>query len=80
MTRVLPAGVARNLAAAARGDLAGLRRAGMIAAGAATTTLGYMLGAMTARRRAGAISTHTPTLPRADPFHELEELLVTADG
>jgi GT2 family glycosyltransferase len=44
--RTLPAGVRRGLAAARRGDLAGLARAGRIVAGLALTTLGYVTGSV----------------------------------
>jgi glycosyltransferase involved in cell wall biosynthesis len=59
MRRVLPAGIARSLGDAARGDLAGLRRAAMIATGAGVTTLGYLLGTIALRWRSGAASTQT---------------------
>lgn len=42
--RTLPRGVARGLHDAARGDAAGLARAGAIVAGLATTTWGYLAG------------------------------------
>jgi GT2 family glycosyltransferase len=43
-TRTLPAGVARGLADAARGDASGLGRAGAIVAGLAWATAGYWVG------------------------------------
>jgi glucosyl-dolichyl phosphate glucuronosyltransferase len=43
-TRVLPAGVARGLADAARGDLSGLGRAGAIVAGVTATAAGFAVG------------------------------------
>jgi hypothetical protein len=53
--RTLPAGVARGVAASARGDPAGLARAARIVAGLTLTVLGYLGGrvrfATTAARR-----------------------------
>jgi cellulose synthase/poly-beta-1,6-N-acetylglucosamine synthase-like glycosyltransferase len=46
VTHVLPAAVARCLSAAARGDLAALLRATLIAAGAAMAALGYVYGTL----------------------------------
>jgi glucosyl-dolichyl phosphate glucuronosyltransferase len=43
-SRTLPAGVARGLGAALRGDLGGLGRGGAIAAGLAATAAGYLAG------------------------------------
>ncbi len=43
-SRTLPRGVARGLRDMLRGDLGGLRRAGAIVLGLATTTLGYVSG------------------------------------
>ncbi len=45
-TRTLPRGIVRGLADALRGDSAGLGRAGAIAAGLATVTAGYAVGAL----------------------------------
>jgi glucosyl-dolichyl phosphate glucuronosyltransferase len=45
----LPAGVARNLVAALRGDLAGFGRAGAIVAGLLATAAGYAAGRFTGR-------------------------------
>ena len=42
--RTLPRGVARGIGDALHGDLGGLRRAGAIVLGLATTTLGYATG------------------------------------
>ena len=42
VTRVLPLGVLRHLAAAARGDVYGLHRAALVVAGLLTTGLGYL--------------------------------------
>ncbi len=44
VTRVLPRGVVRGMADAARGDLAGLGRAGAIVAGVTATAAGYAAG------------------------------------
>jgi len=51
--RVLPAGVARALAGALRGDRGAAARAGAILAGLAYTTAGYARGRLTLRRRGG---------------------------
>jgi GT2 family glycosyltransferase len=48
--RILPSGVLRGLADAARGDLGGLQRAGAIVAGLAFTAAGYFWGRLTLRR------------------------------
>jgi len=45
----LPAGIARNLAALARGDLSGIGRAGAIVAGLVAATAGYAMGRLTRR-------------------------------
>jgi glycosyltransferase involved in cell wall biosynthesis len=47
--RTLPLGVARGLAQATRGDLAGLARAGSVVAGLAFTSAGYLVGTVSAR-------------------------------
>jgi len=56
-TRTLPAGVARGLSEAVRGDRGGLARAGAIVAGLATVTAGYVAGTVSGivhgGRRAG---------------------------
>lgn len=46
VVRALPAGVARGLIAAAKGDLDGVRRAAAIVAGLTLTVLGYLRGAL----------------------------------
>jgi glucosyl-dolichyl phosphate glucuronosyltransferase len=57
--KALPRGVARGLGAAARGDVAGLGRAGAIVTGLSVTAWGYLMGSLTA------------TSPAADPEHVL---------
>ncbi|MEZ0092657.1 glycosyltransferase family 2 protein [Streptacidiphilus sp. EB129] len=51
VTRTLPAGIARSLGGIARGDLAGLARAGAIAVGGLITAVGFLVGSL--RRRSG---------------------------
>jgi len=62
VARVLPRGVARGCADAARGDLAGLGRAGAIVAGLAIVAAGYGRGRLTAasRRRRDHRGTSVP--------------------
>lgn len=52
-TRVLPAGVARNLMAAVRGEAAGASRAAMIVGGLTVTAAGYLKESARQRRRKG---------------------------
>jgi glycosyltransferase involved in cell wall biosynthesis len=51
VVRVLPAGIARGVGEAIRGDRTGLVRAVAIAAGAALTAAGYVAGSVSARSR-----------------------------
>jgi hypothetical protein len=59
--RTLPAGMARGLGDAGRGDLHGLLRAGAIVTGLAATAAGYLLGALAPRGGRGP----RPALPPA---------------
>ena len=54
--QTLPRGVIGGLGAAARGDLAGLGRAGAIVAGLAMTSAGYVAGTLARRRARGPAS------------------------
>ncbi len=64
-TRTLPKGVARGLADARRGQLAGLLRAGAIAAGLTATAAGYSAGSVRTLARPGG--GYAPTSARPQP-------------
>lgn len=59
-TRTLPAGVARGVRDALRGDLSGLRRAAVVVAGLAITTVGFAYGSIVVVLRGGRRAAERP--------------------
>ena len=62
-TSALPRAVARNLLGVLRGDTDGFARAGVVVAGLAITTVGYLVGLVSQARG----SRHTPGVRRSGP-------------
>jgi glucosyl-dolichyl phosphate glucuronosyltransferase len=70
--KTLPRGVLRGLAAAGRGDVGGLGRAGAIVTGLSVTAWGYLIGSLTAATPAGPAGPAAPAVPANAMAPEVE--------